>query len=737
MPSATATVPMSCERCTSGAARGVAYTLRQGSQRLLLDHDAVIGRIHSRELAGTDFVRSDDGQWLPVAEHPAFRASFFPGVVWPEVGRAKAAARPGLALGPVMRIGATLGVLGLVGVAAWWVHQSTQEIVLPTPATPLEQAVVPTPAPAPAAPFAEADTTMAQLSARVGAVDEPRALLLAGAWRARFRGGEVGLAEAIRLAERAVVRIPDTETLALLAMLYAENDAEPDLRTALLKRARYLKPDHIAVVRAELAEAMAESRRDDARASAVRCLQLDPHDTWCAVQAIALTEDQTDEQRMRSYDALAATSQPGTALVTRESAKAAIKASAPDAAARVDAVLKLIPGDPELNGYKAILALRDGDLKTAIATARKLGDKAPARLRLDLAAHDIGAGNAASAREWLAPLAAAEPEDSDERFWLHLHGAQADYLEALGAPDRMQGAADSADAVLTTRPRDPTAAQVRMLASLSAGDIASARKAWGNADTHGLPGPDTAQLFLTAVEIALAGSVAREAVPQLEAAQRADPASPDVWLWTARIGLEAADGNMAIAALRSAVANVDGTAANRNPLGYALPRPADGARVQAMLHAQLDGAVGQENGLAVGLATVDWLSGNNVRALEEISRLVRDGTDPEALILGARIYLAAGRAADALPLAEAAAGARPKEAHFQILRARILHALGRDAEAAKALGYVGGGANVGAEYYLLLAELAGKDEAAVAKNAQLALEQDPYSETAAQLLGRH
>lgn len=727
MPSATASVPMGCERCTSGAARGVAYTLRRGSQRLLLDHDAVIGRIHSRELAGTDFVRCDDGQWVPVAEHPSFRRFFFPGVVWPEPSLAATSTRGGLGLSPVLRAAALLGVIGVVGAVAW--NARPVEPILPAP--PVAPSVAPAAPEAPAAPAVAPDTTMSGLTERVGAVSEPRALLLAGAWRARFRGGDPGLAEAVRLAERAVVRIPDAETLAVLAMLYAESRAEPDLRTALIKRARDLKPDHIAVVRAELAEALVEGRKEDARAFAVRCLQLDAHDTWCAVHTIALTEDQTADARMQAYDALAATSQPDVALVVRESAKAAIQASAQNAAARVEAVLKLVPGDPELNGYKGVLALRNGDLKTAIATARTLGEKAPARLRLDLAAHDIGAGDASSAREWLAPLAAHEPDDADERFWLHLHGAQADYLEALVSPDRMRGAADAADSVLAARPHDATAAQVRMLASLAAGDITSARKAWGNADAHGLPGPDVAQLFLTAVEIDLTGSVAREAIPQLEAAQKADPASPDVWLWTARVGLEARDGNMAIAALRSAVAHVDGTASRRNPLGYALPRPADAAKVQAMLHDQLDGAVGQGNGLAVALATVDWLSGNNARALEGISRLVRDGTDPDAMILAARIHLAAGDAAKALPLAEAAAAARPKEGHFQLLRARILHSLGRDADARKALGYVRGAGDLGCDYYLLLAELADGD--ARVKNAQQALLSDPYNQDAVRL----
>ena len=45
-----------------------------------------------------------------------------------------------------------------------------------------------------------------------------------------------------------------------------------------------------------------------------------------------------------------------------------------------------------------------------------------------------------------------------------------------------------------------------------------------------------------------------------------------------------------------------------------------------LLHSQLDGAVGHEKGLAVALATVDWLTGDNAHALAQISGLVSDGT---------------------------------------------------------------------------------------------------------------
>ncbi len=726
MPVAAASVPTGCERCTSGAVRGVAYTLRQGPLRLLLDHAAVVGRIESRELAGTDFIRSDDVHWLPVAEHPAFRQYFFPGA--PRT--APPAASPTRSFAPALRAAAAFAGVGVVVVIAGYAWMNQREPVLPAPSAPPTAAAPTAPKPAVVAP--DADTAMAGLVARVGAVPEARELLLAQAWSARLTGGAAGLQEAVRLAERAVVRVPDVETLATLAMLYAETRAEPDLRLSLLKRARYTNADHVAVVRAEVAEAITEARKDDARALVARCLQVDPKDTWCAAAAVDLTQDISPMDRMRAFDALSAKSQPGCGFLLRKSATAAIEALAPDAAKRVNLALKQLPGDPELTGYKAVLALRNGDLKLAIATARQLGEHAPARLRLDLAGHDIGAGNAASAREWLAPLAAQEPDDPEDRFWLHVHEAQADYLEALGNKDRMTGAADSADGVLAVRPHDPTAAQVRMLAALAAGDVQGARKAWGNADTKGLPGPDTAQLFLTAVELDLVGQVAREAMPQLESAQHADPASPDVWLWTARIALESSDPAMAIAAMRSAVRHVDGSAARRNPLAYALPRPADGARVETLFHTALDGAAGQEKGLAVSLATAEWLQGHDVRALEGIQRLLEDSTDPEALVLAARIHLAAGAPAVALPLVEAAAAAQPKEGEFALLRAQCLHALGRDNDAMKALEYVKGGAGVGASYHVLLGQMAGLGGGA-SRHAQEALAIDPYDEDAVRL----
>ncbi len=731
MLSTAAAVPTRCERCTSGALRGVAYTLRQGNQRLLLDHDAVVARVRGRELAGTDFVRSEDGSWHPLAAHPAFRQLFFPGVAWPDAPRPL---RRSLApiFRPILGAIAVVGTFGVVFAVAW--HFRVGELAAQLPEATADAIGMPaTPAPAAQARVEAApDLTMAEVVKRVGPVSEPRTLLLASAWRARFRGGAAGLAEATALAERAAVRVPDVETLATLATFYAEADAQPDLRVALIKRARDARPDHVAVVRAELAEAVAESRLDDARASAVRCLALDPHETWCALNAIALTKDMPADQRQDALDALVRASQPGVALVRREATKAAIRAGAADSADRVAALLTMVPADPEINGYKGVLALQAGDLATASATARKLGDKAPARLRLDLAAHEIGAGDASSARAWLAPLAAHEPTDPEERFRLHLHGAQADYLEALGSTERMRGAADSADSVLAVRPQDPTAAQVRMLAALAISDLPSARRAWGSADLRGLPGPDSAQILLTAVEMELVGGGAREAGPRLEAAQHADPASPDTWLWAARVALEVSDVNSAVSALRTAVAAVDGSAGHRNPLRYSLPHPADNARIEEMFHAALDSAAGQEKGLAVGLGVLAWMRGDTTAALHQVSRLVSDMADADAMILAARIHLDAGEAAVALPLAEAAAAERPKEARFQVVRARCLLALGRPADARKAMAYAKGGAP-NAEYYLVLTELDG-DAAGREKDAREALALDPYSERAVALI---
>lgn len=731
MLSTEAAVPTRCERCTSGATRGVAYTLRQGNQRLLLDHGAVVARVKGRELAGTDFVRSEDGSWLPVASHPAFRDLFYPGVAWPEPPRPPRRPLPPV-LRPVLGAVALAGTFGVVFGVAW--HFRVGDMAAQLPDATVDAIGLAPAAPAPPVEGTQGapDLTMAEMVKRVGPVGEPRTLLLANAWRARFRGGASGLEEAIALAERAAVRVPDAETLATLATFYAEADSQPELRVALLKRARNARPDHVAVVRAEVAEAMAEGRQEDARAAAVRCLDIDPRDTWCALNAIALTKDLSGAQRLQSLDGLAAAAQPGIAFVAREATKAAIRVGAPGAGDRVQAVLQLVPDDPEINGYKGVLALQDGELDTAAATARKLGARAPARLRLDLAAHQIGAGDAASARAWLAPLAAHEPNDPDERFWLHLHSAQADYLEALGSTDRMRGAADAAESVLSTRPHDATAAQLRVLTALAIADVPGARKAWGGADLNGLPGPDAAQILLTAVEMELLGGGAREAAPRLDAAKDADPASPATWLWSARVALEVGDANGAVTALRTAVAAVDGSADHRNPLRYALPHPADTARVQEMLLASLEGAAGQEKGLAVGLGVLAWLRGDAAGALNHVRRLVDDMSDGDAMILAARIHLDAGEPGVALPLAEAAAAGRPKESRFQVVRARCLAALGRDAEAQKAMAYAKGG-EPSAEYYVVLAGLA-PDAASRVESARAALALDPYSQRAVALV---
>ena len=722
-------VPMGCDRCTSGAERGVGYTIRQGSARMVLDHASVVQRICEAELAGTDFVRFEDGSWAPLAVHPSFRKYFFPGstAITPQAPRRLTALSSGGGGYSRATVVAAIGLFAVAG-AGWWTSQNSA--FLSAAKSDLQAAPAPEVAPT---PTVDTDTTMAGLAASIGPVEEPRMLLLAQSWTARFQGGAEGMTEAVRCAERAAVRNPDAETLGLLAMLYTEAATEPTLRVALLRRAKNLNPDHISVHRAEVAAAMVEGRIDDARASAARCLQLDPRDTWCAAHGIDFADRQTDEQRMLAYDALMATAQPSLGMLVRKATTAAVEAGADDAWPRVERALLMLPDNAELIGYRGVLALRSGDLKTAIATARKLADKAPSRLRLELAAHDIGAGNAQSAREWLAPMAAQEPEDHDDRFWLHLHGAQADYLEALKDPKAMQGAADSAESVLVSRPADATAAQVRMLTALAMNDLLSARRAFANADLHDLPGPDAAQILLTAVDLDLQGKATREAIPRLELAQRADPISPDVWLWTADVGLQAHDPSIAVDGLQAAVVHVDGTAGRRNPLIYSLPRPANPARITAMLHEQLDGVAGREDGLTLSLAVVDWLSGKPEVALTEVQGLVNEGTNPYALVLAARIRLQQGNAAAALPWAEAAAAQRPKESGFQLLRAQCLHALGRDAEARKALAYVSG-SDLGAGYPLFLAQMSRDNKPEATRQAKAALELDPYNPDAVSLI---
>ncbi len=697
---------------------------------MVLDHASVEQRIREAELTGLDFVRFEDGSWGPIAEHPSFRKHFFPGSSSvagkpqprPIVGPAKANGVRRASLAAAV----TLGVVALAG-AGWWGAQNVEfpkEIASGvSTALPAEEDAV----------ELKPDTSMVELATRIGQVEEPRMLLLAQTWTARFRGDHAGMTEAVRCAERAAVRNPDAETLGILAMLYAESATEPELRAAVLRRAKNLNPDHIAVHRADLATALVEGRIEDARAAASRCLQLDRRDTWCAAQAIDIADRQTDEQRMHAYDTLIASAQPNLGMLVRKATTAAVEAGADDAWPRVERALLMLPDNAELIGYRGVLALRSGDLKTAIATARKLGDEAPARLRLELAAHDIGAGNAKSARDWLAPMAAREPEDHDDRFWLHLHGAQADYLEALRNPSAMQGAADSAESVLVVRPTDPTAAQVRMLTALALDDLVAARRALANADMHEVPGPDAAQILLTAVDLDLRSKATREALPRLEQAQRADPLAPDVWLWTATAGLEAHDPSIAVEGLQAAVVHVDGTAARRNPLIYSLPRPADPARVTSLLHALLDGVAGQEDRLTLSLAVVDWLSGKPDAALAGIQGLVKEGTNPYALVLAARISLAKGNAAAALPWAEAAAGQRPKESGFQLLRAQCLHALGRDADARKALAYVSD-SDLGAGYPLFLAQMSRDDKAEATRQAKAALKLDPYNPDAVGLI---
>ena len=119
-------VPMGCDRCTSGAERGVGYTIRQGSARMVLDHASVVQRICEAELAGTDFVRFEDGSWAPLSEHPSFRKYFFPGstAITPQAPRRLTALSSGGGGYSRATVVAAIGIFAVAG-AGWWTSQKS------------------------------------------------------------------------------------------------------------------------------------------------------------------------------------------------------------------------------------------------------------------------------------------------------------------------------------------------------------------------------------------------------------------------------------------------------------------------------------------------------------------------------------------------------------------------------------------------------------------------------------
>ncbi|MFZ5476456.1 MAG: tetratricopeptide repeat protein, partial [Myxococcota bacterium] len=566
-----------------------------------------------------------------------------------------------------------IAVVAAIAVAGWWISQRPA----PAPALPAPEVAAPVevPAPVPVTPEPPPPPVVAlgpieTMTARVGAVEEPRALLVARAWTARLGGDRDG---AVRLAERAVARSPeDPEALALLAELYVEADQEPDLARELRRRAQQKGPQNVAASRAMARIAWTQGRVDAALAEAERCVSLAPDDVGCRAVNLAVTEGGRDPANvLYAYDELAK-AWPANRELARRGALLAVAADAGGAEDRVAAARKLLPKDEDLKRADAKLRMRVGDLDGALSLLGVPSPNAAPDGALDAAAILVAKGDGAGARAWLDAL--PEPGRAESRARYRLLAVQARLLLARADASRSPEVAAAAAALADLGGRSAAEIQAKVLAATFAGgDVAAA---WTAPDPEKSPRRDVARAWLARAAAEVAAGRPPEALSAAEEAVKADPSDPTAHLWKTQALLLAQNGNGAMAALRAAVAAVDGQAARRSPVDAALPVPAPAHLALDKLGA---GDLALRNQRALAEDVIAWLRGGSP------SLDPSDVTEAELHALRARVRLARGDAAGALVEIEKAAAMQPRQAAWHVVRAQAQVALGRWSDAERSL----------------------------------------------------
>lgn len=592
----------------------------------------------------------------------------------------------------------------------------------------------PAPAPVPAPAVSPGDEAVDALVKRVGAVAEPRNLLLAQAWRARSRDDVQGLSEAVRLAERAVARSPaDAESLALLAELYAETDREMDLRIALLSRAARLHPSATAPIRARAWIAWIEGRDGEALADAQACLDADPQSLPCAVVRVATADpERPAAQRVADADALLER-WPEAPRLRGWAALRAAEAGLPDGIPRLLAALRSRPQDRELRAALVRARLASGDLGGAEGEAEWLGSALPPELAIELARALVVAREPVRARRWLDALAAARMPESLQATLNTLR------LQALVLSARAGDAAAWAAAATRARELLPTlegagAAQAAMLACAAVKDWGCVGRAWDQADPQTASPRDRARLLVARASAEFAQGLPRDADTSLEAALAADPRAPEGYLLGAASAFRAQDPERAVRMLGRGVRRVDGSVARRSPSASTLPVEVDAAELRALADQALPEGSSRR---AFARAAVAWLAGDVARAYADLGAARAEG---EAAVDGlrARLLLARGDPARALAAVDAALAVEPGEPAWHLVRAEALVAAGDGRRAADALRVVksaGGLSSLALSVEAEAAALRGEPEAARAA-ARAAVEADPDDAAARALLAR-
>ena len=670
--------------------------MRSSSGTLVLDGSALVDRLKAGRLTGRDWIIAAGNPPILVAAHPLFAPLFATGqiVVAPVIALVAAPAplppptpvavvprrrRAPLPWARIFGIPLVLGGLGYLGFLAW--ERQDDLVLLAIEASEMLQPPVSgeVPIAASAEPGAAQADPLAGLAAQVGPVDEPIAYLHAQALGALVRGGPAAHAEAVQFARRAVARCSkDPDALALYALLSSQSDAPEGSGILAAEQAIALGLGGPATQIGRAA--LARSSRDLPGAIAAVGVCSAQGNALCQLVAVdALTADPTHvTDAITALDRLAA-AWPSHLGLPRAAALLAAAQDRLDASSRLRA---LPAGDPEVPTALAALALRDGDLNTALALAAELGVQGPPALRLGASRALLSKGDAKSMIGLLGDLPTPRGEGPAPVIAeARLLAAQARWLLARDHPEALPAAAEAVAAVVELGRRDPAVAQVRALVANAMDQPTEIARAWSSMDLTRRAGPELARALKTQVALMEArSSPVSDLLPVAEAARTADPSDPYTHVWVVHVHLVGHQYGKAILALRTAIHQVDGQVARRRTDLATLETGSPAKGLRAEIDAHLGNEATYVSTLPLARAVASWLGGDLQAAAAAIAQTSQLESDADALALRARVRAASGDPKGAMTDWGKVVLLRPKDPDYLIASLTSSVAAGRAAD---------------------------------------------------------
>ena len=715
-----------CARCSYGSA--LVVDVWDKGKVVPSSPAEVVKRVRDGSLSALDWVSDGITAPLPIAAHPQYRGLFLDGVRLDIPGVDLPVPKHELQVRPFW-------VLSRVGLVAAVAAAIAALVLGPRAASAWGQILIGL-----RDPVVEARLDTLPIVA-TNPNEEPRAALLAAAWRAWDDGTPEGLARATDRARTAAARAPaDAEAQAALVFFLSMANADPQAREIALRRAYEVGAGTAALQLAEAAVALREGKRERAILLAEACAAEHPDMLPCRQLALDASPDDTATltDRRIAYDALAR-DWPSSVRVRAQRARVAVRMDSPDAETLLAEVRALLPDDPRLMVADAELRFKNGDVQGAQTLARAVGERPTVTVALGTAEVAIAEHRAEDALTALAPVREVAPTDPGEIARGLLLEAQARLLraESNATSDTIEALVAALPPLVRVDAAGAASVQVRLRTARLRADPRAGDVAWAGAHVASENRRDRARLWATrAVSLLERGQLAA-------AARAADDAieldSSEVAPHVVRMAVAASLRQPAEleAALRGAVVGIDGRASRRRVQGGALvePPPFGEAREAFERLARTAPSVAVMRAQTV----LAWLEGTGGAPGFVEGDAVMCG-------LGAREALRRAELGNALALANCASAAEPDERAWHVARLEALVALRRWEVAQDALASATRRLDERADHsvvrdpYLdaLAAEVAAGrgDRATMMKVGRLALAGDPLDVVTRQMLRR-